>query len=382
MIVNFVIFAHKSSNKMTRKVFVFILFLIHYIIITHAQENYEIKAGIHTTSPKNWDTTSYTSYSHKLNIYTGYSRLNYNIDMFSSFTHPYKYPTNLSYTTFTPLNYSFGFSYDKISLGFGFAKKYTYDINQTKPKTEYKAFTFSFGGNKFIIEPYFVKFKGFYDSNSPNNDTLFKKTGRYYSNPSLMVTSLKINGIYFLNNKRFAYRALSGFTYRQMKSRGSWIIVANGYYTQMHSDSILYSKPVELAYDSIKTLRSFTIYGGNIGGGYGHNFAMGKKKRFFLGFTLAAMIGVQQKQMYLKDSITINETKAAAGFDVRMAAGWTTDKFFAIAYVSADRITTSYLKIQFIAYTVPVSLTIGFRFNVKPPRPYRWFMNTKLYRWL
>ncbi len=333
-------------------------------------------------NPKKWDTTYYKSYSHKLNIYLGYSQLNYNIDISSNFKHSYQYPTNINYTTYTPLNYSIAFSYDKISFGIGYAKKYDYNTTQSKLKTEYRAFNFSFGGNKFIIEPYYVKYKGFYDKNTPNNDTTFNKHHRYYADPSLESTSYKVNSMYFFNNKKFAYRAMSGVTYRHFRSKGSLLGIVNAYFTKIHSDSIMYPKTVELAYDTIIKLNSFTIYGGNIGGGYGHIFAIGKKKRFFIGFTLAVMLGIQQREVSFKDSISISESKFGSGSDIRFSTGWTTDKFFVVLYASADRVIVRYLKVTYIPFVTSLNFMLGYRFNVKTPKFYRAFMNTKLYGWL
>lgn len=196
------------------------------------------------------------------------------------------------------------------------------------------------------------------------------------------IYSIKANGIYFLNNKRFAYRALSGFTYRQLQTKGSWILVATGYYTYMKSDSIIYPKSVELAYDSVKKLNGFIIYGGGIGGGYGFTWAPGKKKRFFIGLTSALLVGIQQQRVYFKDSISTEKSVTAVGLDVRFSMGWTTDKFFLVTYGSADRIRMTYSKVTFTPYSVPINIILGFRFNIKPPGFYRWFMNTKVYNWL
>lgn len=364
-----------------KKIAIIFQFLFFHHIIFSQQTN-EVKVAVNVQNPKKWDTTCYTSYAHKLNVYIGFSWLNYNLDINSTFKHPYKHPINISYTTYTPLNYSLGFSYDKISFGLGFAKKYDYDSTQSKPKTKYTAYNFSFGGNKFIIEPYYVRYKGFYDANTPNNDTTFKKSNRYHADPSMDIYSIKVNSIYFLNNKQFAYRSLSGFTNRQLKSKGSWLLVASGYYTYMHSDSIIYPNSVKLAYDTVKKLNQFIIYGINAGGGYGHIFALGKKKRFFIGFTAAILLGYQNQKLYFKDSISVTKSKTAGGFDFRASTGWTTDKFFFIVYVSADRVRLNYEKLTFTPFTVPVNAVLGWRFNVKPPKFYRWFMDTKVYRWL
>jgi len=362
-----------------KKNYILIILLISHKITFSQNNNTDVKVEIIPNNPKNWDTVYYTSYFHKLNVFVGSSRLNYYIDITSTFKHPYKYSTNVNYTTYMPLNYSAGFSYDKISLELGFAKKYEFDSTQTKPKTSYSAFNFSFGGNKFIIEPYYVRFTGFYDQNTPNNDTSFKKSKKYHSDPSMTIQSMKVNGIYFLNNKQFAYRSLSGFSYRQLKSKGSWLLLANAYFTKLKSDSIIFPKSVELAYDTVKKLNSFEIKGGSIGGGYGHIWALGKKKRFFIGFTAGLLFGIQQRSIYFKDSVSISETKFSTGFDFRLSTGWSSDKFFLIVYASADRVQMRYLKVTMTPYMVPINAVLGFRFNVKPPKFYRWFMNTKVY---
>ncbi len=373
------LFLSLPKNISMKKNYIFLIIVFSLQITFSQNNNTDVNVGIISNNPKKWDTTCYTSYSHKLNIYVGSSRLNYNIDITSTFKHPYKYNTNVNYTTFMPLSYSAGFSFDKISLGIGFAKKYDFDSTQSKPKTSYTAFNFSFGGNKFIIEPYYVKFKGFYDENTPNNDTTYKKNKKYHSDPSMTIQSIKVNGIYFLNNKRFAYRSLSGFTYRQLKSKGSWLLLANAYYTKLKSDSIIYPKSVELAYDSVEKLNSFEIAGGSIGGGYGYIWTPGKKKRFFIGFTAGLLFGIQQRNIHFKDSVSISETKFSSGFDFRFSTGWTTDKFFLVIYASGDRMQMKYLKVTMTPYTIPVNAVLGFRFNVKPPKFYRWFMNTKVY---
>lgn len=367
---------------MTMNRIAFVLILIHSVNILFSQEVNDVKVQLIPQSPKNWDTTCYTTYSHKLNVYFGTSRLDYHLDISSTFKHPYKYSTGINYATFTPVNYSFGFSYDKIGLSFGFSKKYDYDSTQSKPKSKYMAYNFSFGGNKFIIEPYIVRFTGFYDSNTPNNDTLYKKNKRYHADPSLQIFSAKVNGIYFFNNKQFAYRTMSGFTNRQLQSKGSWMAVANFYINKMRSDSIVYPKSVELAYDTVKKLNRFNIWGVNLGGGYGHIFAIGKKKRFFVGFTAAVMLGYQNKQVFFKDSISVKQEKTGYASDIRFSMGWTTDKFFAVIYGSADRVMMNYEKVKFTMYAVPINFIIGWRFSIKPPKPYRWFMNTKVYKWM
>lgn len=358
----------------------FVLILIHSVL--YSQDVNDVKVQVIPQSPKNWDTTCYTSYSHKLNVYFGTSRFDYHLDVYSTYKHPYKYPIGINYTTYTPINYSLGFSYDKIGIGFGFSKKYDYDSTQSKPKSKFMTYSFSFGGNKFIIEPYVVRFTGFYDSNTPKNDTLFKNKKRFNADPSLTVFSAKVNGIYFFNNKQFAYRSMSGYTNRQLKSKGSWLAMANFYINKMRSDSIIYPKSVEMAYDTVRKLNKFNIWGVSIGGGYGHIFAIGKKKRFFVGFTAAIMLGYQNNQVFFKDSISVQQVKTGYASDIRFSFGWSTDKFFVIAYGFADRVIMNYDKVKFTMYSVPVNIILGWRFSLKPPKPYRWFMNTKLYKWM
>jgi hypothetical protein len=366
--------------KFFYSIFISILFFSSGILFS--QEINQLKAEIQTNKPKNWDTTCYVSYVDKLNIYVGYSIINYKLSIHSNFKHTYKYPTDIDYTTNTPVNYSFGFSYDKISLSIGLGRKYNMDSTLSKPQSEYKSFFFSFGGNKFIIEPYLVRFKGFYDESTPKHDSMFKYHKRYFTDPSMEAISFKINGVYFFNHQRFAYRSLSGFTYRQLKTRGTWLLVANMYLTRLKSDSIIYPPTVIMAYDSIKRLNGFVSSGFGVGGGYGLILAPGKKKRFFVGATFAILLGGQMRQLFFKDSITVNDNSLNYGIDFRLAVGWTTNRFFLTAYSSGDLVSHTFQKVTYNYYIVPVNFNMGFRFNVKPPKFYQRFMKTRLYNWL
>jgi hypothetical protein len=362
------------------KKYTLLFFLVIHVFCQEVPN--EMRVNIIPHSPKDWDTLCYKSYKEKLNLYFGASTVRYVLDVRSLYKNPYTYPNGISFDSYTPTVYSFGFSYDKISAGLSIGKKYAYDSTQSKPRTNYRYYYFSFGGNKFIIEPYYSEFKGFHDAFSPKNDTSFSKTKRYYADPSLWVRSFKLNGIYFFNHKRFSYRSMTGYSYRQTKSKGSWLLMMNAYWTRTKTDSLLYHKKVEKAYDSIGKINGFTISGISFGGGYGYLWTPGKKKRFFIGFTVGYLLGMQARKFEFRDSAGVRDKKINANADVRFSIGWTTDKFFMVANGSADRVIVEYHKVRFTPYSVPFNLMIGFRFNARPPGFYQKFMATKVYGWM
>lgn len=360
--------------------YLFAFFFINFII--GQNESKEIRVNVIPNSPKNWDTLCYKSYKEKLNVYFGVNNVRYVLNINSKNKKPYPYPSGISFDSYTPVIYSIGFSYDKISAAFSFGKKYSYDSTQSKPRTNYNFYSFSFGGNKFIIEPYYSEFKGFHDAMSPKNDTTFSKTKRYYADPTLRVRSFKVNGIYFLNHKQFSYRSMTGYSYRQTQSKGSWLLLMNAYWTRTQTDSLLYHRKVEKTYDTLGKINGFRVTGLGIGGGYGHIWATGTKKRFFFGFTAGYLVGFQLRKFEFKDTAGVKQNRINSGFDVRMSTGWTTDKFFFVFNISADRVIVEYKKVRFVPFSVPYNVMMGFRFDIKPPKFYQKFMSTKFYGWL
>ncbi len=354
-----------------------------FIFLLQSQnDTKEFRVDVIPNSPKNWDTLCYKSYKEKLNIYFGASTVRYVLDVRSLHKNPYTYPTEISFDSYTPTVYSFGFSYDKISAGLSIGKKYAFDSTQSKPRTNYRYYYFSFGGNKFIIEPYYSEFKGFHDGLSPKNDTSFSKNKRYYADPTLWIRSFKVNGIYFFNHKRFSYRSMTGYSYRQTQSKGSWLLMMNGYWTRTKTDSLLYHRKVEKAYDTVGKINGFTISGISVGGGYGYLWTPGKKKRFFIGFTAGYLLGLQFQNFTFRDTASVNKRVISPGVDFRLSFGWTTNKFFIVFNAVADRVVVEYKKVRFIPFSVPANAMLGFRFNTKPPKFYQKFMSTKLYGWM
>jgi hypothetical protein len=217
---------------------------------------------------------------------------------------------------------------------------------------------------------------------SPKNDTNFSKNKRYYADPTMLIQSLKVNGIYFLNHKQFSYRSMTGYSYRQTQSKGSWLLMMNAYWTRTKTDSLLYHRKVEKAYDTIGKINGFTVSGMSLGGGYGYLWTPGNKKRFFVGFTFGYLIGLQFRKFEFRDTADFKERKVSTGFDFRLSTGWTTERFFMVVNATADRVIVKYNNVRFTPFTVPINFMIGFRFNVKPPKFYRNFMSTKLYGWM
>lgn len=329
------------------------------------------------------DTIYYENYNHKLNLYLGLTKLNYNIYVISNNLHRLSRSRyKLNYSTHTPINYSFGFSYDKISLEVSFSKQYTFDRLKNVLRTKSNSLSVSIGGNKFIIEPSFMRFRGFYDSNSPRYDSLYRVHHGYYSDPSMEVWLLNITGMYFFNNKKYAHRSILGLSYHQKKSNGSWYLITNVLFNKIDSDSGLFSSPVKNIYRSVNQLNYLFLRCINSGIGYEYNFLPGKGKHFFLGTGLALLISFQQRILGFKNAEFIQSIKVSDAYNAKFSLGWTTDHFFVSIMGNFERMHVDFRKVQISTFNIPVYFTAGIRMNAKPTQIYQWFKSTKVYQWI
>ena len=359
------------------------LFLFFGILqILRAQEGVDIKVQVNK-SPQKFDTTCYKSFSDKLILGFTESYKSYGITAHSKRKNPYSYNPDINYIAESKVNYGALISYDKLSIEFAFSSSISMN-DSTKGKSTIKSLAFSFGGNKFLIEPSYYKFKGFYDQNTGNYDSAaYKKTGIYFKNPSLQAVQYKLKFLYFFNYKRYANRASSSYSYRQLKTKGSWVFAAQGFYNDVSTDSSLWPTKVALAYDTLRNLNHFKIYGGGVWFGYGFNWVFGKRKNLFLSVIAVGLLNFQEQEYNLKDSsFIIKEQKFSISPDIRISGGYNAKRFFFIVSAISDYNAMLVRRTQLQTVVIPVSAYLGYRFNMKMPKLYKKFTETKLYNWL
>jgi hypothetical protein len=270
-------------------------------------------------------------------------------------------------------------TYDKLSLSFGFKSTPPKNAAQ-KGKTDFYNFGFNIGGNKWILEASYRRYKGFYERNTVNYDTTFLKTGIYYQQPSLSSLLYKAKFLWFSNNKRFAFKSCYSSLYRQIKSSFTWVITANGYYNTLSSDSSIIPMPIQRSYDHYSSLKGLDVFGFSVYGGASFNLVLWK--HLVINATLLAGPEDQFRTYYFDSLPSRQLNYIRFSGDVRGAIGLNYNKFFTFVSFIGD--ITPYKNSQFELKSTyySINFTMGARIHTKYPKFYRKFQATKLYRYM
>jgi hypothetical protein len=268
-------------------------------------------------------------------------------------------------------------TYDKLSLSFGYKSTPPKDKDK-KGKTEFYNIGGNIGGNKWILEASYRRYKGFYDKNTSGYDTTFKKTGIFYNEPSMRSELYKAKFLWFSNNKRFAFKSCYSSLYRQIRSSFTWVITANGYYNTLWADSSIIPYRVRDKYKNYKSFKGIDVGAFSVYGGASVNWVIWKH----LIINATVLLGPEnQWRTYKFDSIpSRRESYIRFSGDLRGAIGLNFKKFFTFVSFIGD--ITPYKNSQFELKSTyySINFTMGLRIHTKYPKFYQKFQNTKLYK--
>ena len=361
------------------------IFLILFSITGFAQKTEKTKPEpkakkekpVREKKPRTPDSLFYSKYSSAIIVgYYGSSK-GYNIDMVQYLTKDSLRKSNLNYIAESDRIDGLEFSYDKLSFSFGY--KTTPPVNKDKKgETKFFNFGFNIGGSKWIMEGSYRRYQGFYEKNTLNYDSTFKKTGIYYNDPSLRSTLHKLKFIYFTNHKRFAFKSCYSSSYRQIKSSFTWIITANAYYNTLKSDSSIFPLPIRHYYGDQGGLRGLNVFAFSVYGGASLNLVIWKH----LLINVTAMLGPEdQFRTYRYDSLPTRDLNYINfSGDVRGAIGLKYKKFYTFLSATGDITPFKSGQMEVKSTYYSVNFTMGFRIHTGYPKFYQRFQRTKLYQ--
>jgi len=135
----------------------------------------------------------------------------------------------ISYMPNDPPKLGLGFSINNTIISFGYGYGFNFLADKKYGKTSALDFQFHHYGRKFVYDLYFQRFKGFYDSDSKDEDVrLF---------PDMQIQQYGAYGHYVFNHKRYSYVAAFNQDEKQLKSTGSFLLGGGIYKTRISSDS-------------------------------------------------------------------------------------------------------------------------------------------------
>lgn len=358
------------------------IFLILSTIFAHPQNTNTVAAT--PEKPKKEkklripDSLYYSKYNSSLIFGYNGSTKGYHIDMVQYLNTDTSRKSNLTYIAESNWVDGIELCYDKLAFSFGYKSTPPKNKSQ-KGETKFLNFGFNIGGNKWIIEANYRRYKGFYEQNTVNYDTTFKTTGIYYHSP-INSELYKLKFMYFTNHKRFAFKSCYSPSYRQRKTSFSWIITANGYYNTLKSDSSIIPRPVRDLYGDQGGLKGLNVFGFSVYGGATLNLVVWRH----LLFNITYMLGPEaQFRTYRYDSLPTRElTYIKFSSDLRAAIGLNYRLFYTFVSFTGD-ITpyqSSQMELKSTYYTV--NFTLGFRIHCGYPPFYQRIQRTKLYQML
>ncbi|MBI3518784.1 MAG: DUF4421 family protein [Bacteroidetes bacterium] len=345
------------------------LFLIIVLFILNFSSFFAQKRG--------WDTTYYTKYRNKLIISFFQSYRNYGIDIEQKLVKDSLGTSKLSYLAESRLVYGLEVNYDKFNISIGF--KNPSSQTDKKGDTKYRNFALNVGGNHWLLENSYRSYSGFYNKNTANYDTSFKRTGIYDQFPGIRSEAYKTKFLFFTNSNKFSFKSGYSCNYHQLKSAFSFVLSANIYYNRLNSDSSFFPLPVRTFYDTHQSLNGLNVFAFSVYGGGSLNLVLWKA--FFMNFTL--IIGPEEQWRnyhYLDTYSTQTLFYTSISGDFRGSIGLNFKKFFVLLSATSDFSWYNASQITFLSKYGAVNFSLGYRFKVKPSKFYQKFQQTKLYR--
>ncbi len=347
------------------KLFFFISIFLFSITSLHAQK--KIK-----------DTVYYQKYNERLIISIFQAYKNYGIDITQKLTKDSLGQSKTNYIAESNYITGLEFNYDKINIAFGINS--TAPSNQAKKgATKYNNFALNIGGNKWLIENTYRRYKGFYNNNTAAYDTSFKRTGIYTQNPSLTSETYKTKFLYFTNSNKFSFKSGYSCSYRQLKTAFSFVLSGNIFYNRLNSDSSFIPYQTRYFYSDHKSIHGLNVFAFSVYGGGSLNLVLWKA--LFTNFTL--IIGPEEQWRtynYLDTYKTETRFYTSLSGDFRASLGLNLKKFFFLVSYTTDFSWYNSTQLEFLSKYYSVNFTLGFRLHVKTPKAYKRFQESNLYK--
>ena len=275
-------------------------------------------------------------------------------------------------------NHVSGISLDYDIIGFAFGYKSVAGDTARTGKSDYLDLGLNINTRRLRLENSYKRYTGFYDNNSDYYIHPFTKTTRYFQNPSMNLRVTKAKLVYTFKTKKFALGAAYANAKRQVKSKGSWILVGNFYALNLFSDSSIIP-PLQrpnygILWDGLKRMNVYAY-----SAGFGGTYTVVFWKKFYFNFLASFGIESQYRHFYISPENTrYTYWKTQSAVDWRTSLGYNGKRFFVRASTIYDINNYDSKALNFEMKFIAGSFDLGYRFNFKAPKPYRKFQESKI----
>lgn len=232
---------------------------------------------------------------------------------------------NIIFKPNLPFKLGFAGYYRWFGLGLSFYSPVSFVDTKKNGETSRVDLRINLYSNIVALEAHFQRFRGFYISNFPGPGE-----GAHFTNPTMLVYSIGIDGLYLYNHKRFSFLSSYFQNEWQKKSAGSLVIRAGVHITTLDAPGGILPDEF-IATNGFGTIRNYskgTLTSLNLTPGYAYNLVI--LKRCYLHATVMAgpaynlmadrsegtreNLDVFSLQISLRGSLGYNGNKFHAGF--------------------------------------------------------------------
>ncbi len=362
----------KANQNMQKCLTIF--FVIIFFCLTGQQAD-SVKR--YTDKKNEWDTTKYIRYTKVfiVGLYQSYRNFGNEFESLIN-TGDASAPGSAQYfmaesNLITGVNVCF----DKFAFGFSTRSNPPTGAS-VKGKTKLFNIGFNVGDNRYVIENYYRRFTGFYESKYPVREGDTGAFVRYNLRPQMVSSLFMSRFMYFTNHKKFSFKSGFGCNYRQLKSAASWIFGGDINVYNLTNDSSFFEADKRYLYGHYANLNGFRSIGISVHGGVAATIVLFKAWFASGFFTLGPE---QQWRRYTVGGTPSNISYISWSGTGRVAAGINLKRCYWYFSFSNDYAWYDNSFMKFRVNSISGNLAFGWRFNVKSPSFYEKFKNTKFY---
>lgn len=204
---------------------------------------------------------------------------------------------------------------------------------------------------------FYQRYQGFYLSNP---DIPLSASGAYPQRPDVHTENLGIAGVYIFNYKKFSLRSAFTFADRQLKSAGSFLLSGTFNSFRLSADSSIlnphYASRIGLT-ESIESLNYQTL---STAPGYAYNLVW---RKIFLSGSFAVGPAIQWLHYQDISGLEHSVTTLNSFVDLRIALGYSTDRFFTGLTFASQVRNVQFENIQFGSTSSTYRILFGWRFQ-------------------
>lgn len=358
------------------KFYLSLLFLF-FTLFGQAQKSNDVELNIRY-KPKDYDSTKYQKFDTVLIVGLFQQYRTFSTTIKQEMNSDSLGLSEQTYLAESNLTGGIVLSYDKFRIAFA-------TRNQPNKISEGKGFTrmfnigLSVGDNKYNVDAYFRRFKGFYNNNLSKYDSSEKIT-KYYVLPNMVSSLFMTRFMYFSNYRKYSYKSAFGCNYRQLKSAATWIVGGSFNVFNISNDSSLIPLASRHLYNDYSTMHGLRSINMGVSGGAAATIVLFKAWYIAGHFTLGPEQQWRNYNLFTSHRRISYVSWSGTGM---FSLGLNLKRFYFLASFTNDYNLFDSRKIMsFRLDSKTNNVTLGWRFQYSTPNFYKKFQASKVYQML